>query len=259
MCRRYSGRSARKRRSGDRPGTIPLRTCAALSSSFCHFTNPTGVGNLVGGAETKPPREKSFIQCDKSNSKWGKKVQYKGDVRGQEMSENTLLSFFIFSKFTFLRFAEKLRGGWKKWPTSKNPPSPAGPTRLKKNPWMVHFTPISGKNPLFFTKFQKSISWPVDEILIPNWNCQNPTQSSVEEIFYSFLILNIRLATKSKVRNTVFLRKRFFFFKISGFLSYYWIKLLISIQKKFKKKVNKIKMNFWPIFILFIYFFYFFF
>ena len=36
------------------------------------------------------------------------------DVRGQEMSEITLLSFLIFAKIGFLRFAEKLRGGAKK-------------------------------------------------------------------------------------------------------------------------------------------------
>ena len=32
------------------------------------------------------------------------------DVRGQEMSENTLLSFLIFPKIGFLRFAENLEG-----------------------------------------------------------------------------------------------------------------------------------------------------
>ena len=36
---------------------------------------------------------------------------YKGDVRGQEIPENTLLSFLIFPKFSFLRFAENVWGG----------------------------------------------------------------------------------------------------------------------------------------------------
>ena len=49
--------------SGDRQSTIPLRTCAAFSSSFLSFIELTAVGSLVGGAETKPPREKSFISA----------------------------------------------------------------------------------------------------------------------------------------------------------------------------------------------------
>ena len=172
------------------------------------------------------------------------------------MSENTLLSFFIFSKFTFLRFAEKLRGGWKKWPTSKNPPLPAGPNRLKKNPWMVHFTPISGKNPLFFTKFQKSISWPVDEILIPNWNCLNRTQSSVKE-FFIYSLFWIFDSLRNQRCGTQFSLKKGFFQNFGALV----IPLNWTPRSPYRKKLkknNKTKMNFWPIFILFIYLFIFF-
>ena len=67
------------------------------------YQSYTANGNLAGGAETKRPREKSFIRAISQIKNAAKKSSDKGDVRGQEMSENTLLSFFIFSKFTFLR------------------------------------------------------------------------------------------------------------------------------------------------------------
>ena len=69
-----------------------------------------------------------------------------------------------------------------------------------------------------------------------------------------FLILIILLATKSKVRNTFFLKKRFVF-RISENLLQHWIHLSnLSWEKKIKKNKNR-KINFWPIFFLFIYFF----
>ena len=91
-CRCYSGRSARKRRSGDRPGTISLRTCAALSSSFCHFTSAMAGQNLEGIAKTVRPREKGFISAI---SRFQNAAQKKNmnDVRGQKMSEKTISSF----------------------------------------------------------------------------------------------------------------------------------------------------------------------
>ena len=59
------------------------------------------------------PREKSFISAI-SRFQYPAQKKNMNDVRGQEMSENTLLSFLIFAKFSFLRFAEKLRGTGKK-------------------------------------------------------------------------------------------------------------------------------------------------
>ena len=101
----WSGRSARKRRSGDRPGTIPLRTCAALSSSFCHFTNPTGVGNLAGGAETKPPREKSSISAISQIQKDAKKssIRVTSEVRKCPKTHFCRFSFSRNSHFCDLR------------------------------------------------------------------------------------------------------------------------------------------------------------
>ena len=81
---------------------------------------------------------------------------------------------------------------------------------------------------------------------------------SVERFFYLFLILKIRLATKSKVRNLIFLRKRVCFQNF-GRVLYYWIQLLnFHTEKKYKKNKNW-KMNFWPIFILFYFLFFYFF
>ena len=81
---------------------------------------------------------------------------------------------------------------------------------------------------------------------------------SVGRISDLFLILIILLVTKSKVRNTFFLKKRFVF-RISGQLV---IALNSSFESLLRKKIKKNKnrkINFWPIFILFIYFFYYFF
>ena len=103
--------------SGDRQSTLPLRTCAAFSLSFCSFIELTAAASLELTAKSVRPREKSFISAI-SRFQNGAQKKNMNDVRGQEMSKNTLLSFLIFAKFSFLRFAEKLRGGWKKWPTS---------------------------------------------------------------------------------------------------------------------------------------------
>ena len=141
--------------SGDRPGTIPLRTCAALSSSFCHFTNATGDPNLGATAKTVRPREKSFITAI-SRFQYPAQKKNMNYVRGQKMSEITLLSFLIFPRIGFLRFAEKLRGVGKNDPPHRICISKADLFRRKKIQKRVHFTPIFGKNPLLKKNFKTS-------------------------------------------------------------------------------------------------------
>ena len=113
--------------------SVPYQSSYAQHSHniFLYLYTPTANGSLVNTAKTVRPREKSFISAISRFQNAARKKNM-NDVRGQEMSENTLLSFLIFAKFIFLRFAEKLRGSGKKWPTSWNPPSLSGHTRLKK-------------------------------------------------------------------------------------------------------------------------------
>ena len=92
-----------------------------------YFSIATGVGSLELTAKSVRPREKSFISAI-SRFQYEALKKNMNDVRGQEMSENTLLSFVIFPKISFLRFAENLRGGWKKWPISACAHSTRGPT-----------------------------------------------------------------------------------------------------------------------------------
>ena len=61
-------------------------------------------------AKSVRPREKSFITVI-SRFQYPAHKKNMNDVRGQKMSENTLLSFSIFAKFSFLRFAENVWGG----------------------------------------------------------------------------------------------------------------------------------------------------
>ena len=95
--------------------SVPNQSSYAQHSHniFLYLYTPTANGSLVNPAKTVRPREKSFISAI---SRFQNAAQKKNmnDVRGQEMSENTLLSFLNFAKFSFLRFAEKLRGSGKK-------------------------------------------------------------------------------------------------------------------------------------------------
>ena len=99
--------------------SVPNQSSYAQHSHniFLYLYTPTANGSLVNPAKTVRPREKSFISAISRFHNAARKKNM-NDVRGQEMSENTLLSFLIFAKFSFLRFAEKLRGSGKKWPTS---------------------------------------------------------------------------------------------------------------------------------------------
>ena len=69
-------------------------------------------------AKSVRPRENSYISAI-SRFRYQAQKKNMNDVRGQEMSKNTLLSFLIFPKISFLRFAEKLRGVKKNDPPYK--------------------------------------------------------------------------------------------------------------------------------------------
>ena len=97
------------------PSGVPYHHLHAQHSHhhFQYFYQATANPNLEGIAKTVRPREKSFISAI---SRFQNAAQKKNmnDVRGQEMPENTLLSFLIFPKFSFLRFAENVWGA--AWP-----------------------------------------------------------------------------------------------------------------------------------------------
>ena len=111
-----SGRCAPHRRSRG-PSGVPYHSLYVRSiiiTIFCTSTRAIPASaNLELTAKTVRPREKSFISAI-SRFQYPAHKKNMNDVRGQEMSENTLLSFLIFAKFSFLRFAEKLRGTGKK-------------------------------------------------------------------------------------------------------------------------------------------------
>ena len=100
-------------RENDPPGAVSVpNQCLHAQHSLNHlqyFYQATANPNLEGIAKTVRPREKSFIS---PISRFQNAAQKKNmnDVRGQEMSENTLLSFSFFPKFSFLRFAENVWG-----------------------------------------------------------------------------------------------------------------------------------------------------
>ena len=64
-------------------------------------------------AKTVRPREKSFINAI-SRFQYPAQKKNMNDVRCQEMSENTLLSFLIFAKFEFFAICGKTKGGLEK-------------------------------------------------------------------------------------------------------------------------------------------------
>ena len=139
-------------RENDPPGAVRVpNQCLHAQHSLNHlqyFYQPTANPNLEGIAKTVRPREKSFISAI---SRFQNAAQKKNmnDVRGQKMSENTLLSFLIFAKFSFLRFAEKLRGVAEPNPTHKMRTDQA--VILWKGLFQKSgaITLIFGKNPLF--------------------------------------------------------------------------------------------------------------
>ena len=108
-----SGRSAPHRRPG--AVSVPYHSLYAqhYHYHFLYFYRAIRTANLELTAKTMRPREKSFISAI-SRFQYPAHKKNMNDVRGQKMSENTLLSFLIFAKFSFLRFAEKLRGTGKK-------------------------------------------------------------------------------------------------------------------------------------------------
>ena len=133
------------------------------------------------------------------------------DVRGQEMSEITLLSFSKISKIGFLQFAEKLRGVGKSYIIHK--------MRIQKADilWKFYWNEVGQTTPffekiVFFTKYFSSRYF--GQLIRYEYQIdRNKTKQScsVGRISDLFLILIILLATKSKVRNTFFLKKRFVF------------------------------------------------
>ena len=104
-------------RENDPPGAVSVPyQCLHAQHSLNHlqyFYQPTANPNLERIAKTVRPSEKNFISAISRFQNAAHKKNM-NDVRGQEMPENTLLSFLIFAKFSFLRFAEKLRGTGKK-------------------------------------------------------------------------------------------------------------------------------------------------
>ena len=70
--------------------------------------------------------------------------------------------------------------------------------------------------------------------------------------------MKIRLVTKSKVRNSIFLRKRACFQNFGASVILLNSAFEFPYRKKYKKN-KKRKINFWPIFILFYFLFFYFF
>ena len=97
-----------------RPGavSVPYHSLYAqhYHYHFLYLYTPTAKPNLAATAKTVRPREKSFISAISQIQNEAQKRNM-NDVRGQEMSEITLLSFWKIPKIGFLRFAEKLKGG----------------------------------------------------------------------------------------------------------------------------------------------------
>ena len=97
-------------RENDPPGAVSVpNQCLHAQHSHNHlqyFYQPTANPNLEGIAKTVRPRGKSSISAI---SRFQNAAQKKNmnDVRGQEMSENTLLSFWIFPKFSFFAICGK--------------------------------------------------------------------------------------------------------------------------------------------------------
>ena len=139
------------------------------------------------------------------------------DVRGQEMSEITLLSFSKISKIGFLQFAEKLRGVGKSYIIHK--------MRIQKADilWKFYWNEVGQTTPffekiVFFTKYFSSRYFgllSVDKIWpIPNWQKQNKTVCSVgriSDLFHVFWLFDSLRNQRCEKIFTFFLKKRFVF------------------------------------------------
>ena len=226
-------------RENDPRGDVSVPNhCLHAQHSHIHlqyFYQPTANPNLAGIAKIVRPREKSSISAI---SRFQNAAQKKNmnDVRRQEMSENTLLSFLIFPKFSFLRFAEKLRGGcWNK-PNSKNAHWPGGHTLRRTIPKSCAITYFREK-PTFFSKFQKLFSWPFIETLISFKNCYNRTEAFLKVFFLFFRFSDNWICYEIKSAKNIFLQKKVHFGNFQTVVTHLNSGLKSVLGKK-KKKIN---------------------
>ena len=156
------------------------------------------------------------------------------------MSENTLLSFSIFSKFTFLRFAEKLRGVSKKWPTSQNLQSRGGPNPLKKFSKKSSLHPHFWEKPTFFHQIWKvvfsAVWWDINIIFKP----LQPDKASSWHNFLNLFLFRLFASLRNQKCETYFpLKKGLFFQKFEKCV----IPLSSYFKFLFRKKIKKIKIE----------------
>ena len=159
------------------------------------------------------------------------------------MSENTLLSFSIFPKFSFLRFAENVWGG--AWPNldSWNAHWPDGHTLEWGIPTSVAITVIFGKNPLFLTKFQKLFSWPIMRYWYPFKNLTTGRSWPLAWIFLFFLYSDYSTCYEIKNANNIFPRRRLFLSKFWKVCCIFEFTFWMSIKKKNMNDVRGQKMS----------------
>ena len=107
-----AGRCAPHRRPG--AVSVPYHSLYAQHSHnhFLYFYRAIRTANLEATAKTVRPREKSFISAI-SQFQYPAHKKNMNDVRGQEMSENTVLSFLIFPKNRFFAICGKVKGSCK--------------------------------------------------------------------------------------------------------------------------------------------------
>ena len=190
------------------------------------------------------------------------------DVRGQEMSENTLL-FFAFFENRFFAICGKGKGVVKNEPLWKCAQSPGGPTLWKKIPIEAGgtFTLIFWKN-LFFGIFSKKIFnsrylVSVDtKIWIPNWEWQHfQTKWDVlcrRELLNYFLFWLFDSLRNQKCETHIFLEKRLRKFSKFREQNCYIVEFKLSNLYSEKNKIwVKFKNKFFADFFLFYLFIFF--
>ena len=143
---------------------------------------------------------------------------------------------FSFSRIHIFAICGKTKGGLEKMTHLKKSDLTSRTYPAKKNPWMVHFTPISGKNPLFLQNFKSRYLGQLERYWYQIETAKTRHKALSRKFFIYFLFWIFDSLRNQKCGKQFSLEEGFFFSKFRGSCHTTELNSKISIQKKFKKK-----------------------